>query len=435
MINNYNFSFSNPSSATNSSVTLEINEHQDITYTFWEKGYLCSNSQIWIKDEALDLLYLSIVVFAADRLTLRNESQDSWTRQIKVSIPVLTFESFNRLKPKFEEMLNFLTGDYWEFTFSSRELSKTEISNREKFSEKTKNLPPRILDTVCMFSGGMDSFIGSIDLLSTTQDKNSIVFVSHYGGGKGTKEYQDKLKAKYIEYFNLDPLSFMQYYVKIENSIENTTRSRSFMFFAHAIAVASTFNRPTKLIVPENGLISLNIPLNSSRIGSSSTRTTHPFYMNKLQDILNDLGLPIIIFNPYQFKTKGEMILECKDKDFLIANIGNTMSCAHPDVGRYRGEHESMHCGYCLPCVIRQAAFTKARLYDPSKYFDREFKKGNESKTIFKSYCSGIRKFNPEKAFLSIQHNGEIGENIEAYADLYIRGMEELKSYIEDIIQ
>ena len=434
MINNYDFSFSNPSSTTNSSVILKINEHQDIKYTFWEKGYLCSNNQIWVKDAALDLLYLSIAVFAADRLTLRDDSQDSWTRHIKLSMPVLSFESFNRLKPKFEEMLNFLTGDYWEFTFSSRELSKTEIKNREKLSEKTKTLPPRILDTVCMFSGGMDSFIGSVDLLTTTQDKNSIVFVSHYGGGKGTKEYQDKLRGEYTEYFNLDPRSFMQYCVKIGNSIENSTRSRSFMFFAHAIAVASTFNRPTKLIVPENGLISLNIPLNSSRIGSSSTRTTHPFYMNKLQGILNDLELPITIFNPYQFKTKGEMILECKDKDFLIDNIGNTMSCAHPDVGRYRGEHESMHCGYCLPCVIRQAAFKKAGLHDPSQYFDREFKKGDEARMILKSYRSGTRKFNPEKAFLNIQHNGEIDDNIEAYADLYIRGMEELKNYIEDTI-
>ena len=430
---NYKISFEDSFSSSNSSVVMRVNGLSDIAYTFWEKGYLCSDNQSFIKDEALDLLYLSIAVFAADRLTLRDNSQDSWTRHIRLSIPVLAFEKYNILKTHIEGMLNFLTGDYWELDFSNRELLETEIMNKGKFTKKIKKLSHRELNTVCMFSGGMDSFIGSIDLLKSTQNKGSIVFISHYGGGKGTKEYQDKLKEKYIEYFSLDPLSFMQYFVKVENSVENSTRSRSFMFFAHAIAVASTFNRPTKMIVPENGLISLNIPLNYSRNGSSSTRTTHPYYMHKLQDLLNKLELPITISNPYQFKTKGEMMLECKDRDFLITNVGNTMSCAHPDVGRYRGEHTSMHCGYCLPCVIRQAAFKKAGLDDPSLYFDCEFKKGNEAKMIYKSYISGLRKFNPEKAFLSIQHNGEINSNIEDFAGLYIRGMNELKSYIEDI--
>ena len=433
MTSNYKISFEDTFSSSNSSVVMRVNGLSDIAYTFWEKGFLCSNNQSFIKDEALDLLYLSIAVFAADRLTLRDNSQDSWTRHIRLSIPVLAFEKYNILKTHIEGMLNFLTGDYWELDFSNRELLETEIMNKGKFTKKIKKLPHRELNTVCMFSGGMDSFIGSIDLLKSTQNKGSIVFISHYGGGKGTKEYQDKLKEKYIEYFSLDPLSFMQYFVKVENSVENSTRSRSFMFFAHAIAVASTFNRPTKMIVPENGLISLNIPLNYSRNGSSSTRTTHPYYMHKLQDLLNKLELPITISNPYQFKTKGEMMLECKDRDFLITNVGNTMSCAHPDVGRYRGEHTSMHCGYCLPCVIRQAAFKRAGLDDPSLYFDCEFKKGNEAKMIYKSYISGLRKFNPEKAFLSIQHNGEINSNIEDFAGLYIRGMNELKSYIEDI--
>ena len=433
MTSNYKISFEDTFSSSNTSVVMRVNGLSDIAYTFWEKGFLCSNNQSFIKDEALDLLYLSIAVFAADRLTLRDNSQDSWTRHIRLSIPVLAFEKYNILKTHIEGMLNFLTGDYWELDFSNRELLETEIMNKGKFTKKIKKLPHRELNTVCMFSGGMDSFIGSIDLLKSTQNKGSIVFISHYGGGKGTKEYQDKLKEKYIEYFSLDPLSFMQYFVKVENSVENSTRSRSFMFFAHAIAVASTFNRPTKMIVPENGLISLNIPLNYSRNGSSSTRTTHPYYMHKLQDLLNKLELPITISNPYQFKTKGEMMLECKDRDFLITNVGNTMSCAHPDVGRYRGEHTSMHCGYCLPCVIRQAAFKRAGLDDPSLYFDCEFKKGNEAKMIYKSYISGLRKFNPEKAFLSIQHNGEINSNIEDFAGLYIRGMNELKSYIEDI--
>ena len=40
-----------------------------------------------------------------------------------------------------------------------------------------------------MLSGGLDSFIGAINLL---KDGKSPIFVSHYGGGKGVKIYQDK---------------------------------------------------------------------------------------------------------------------------------------------------------------------------------------------------------------------------------------------------
>ena len=72
-----------------------------------------------------------------------------------------------------------------------------------------------------------------------------------------------------------------------------------------------------ELIIPENGLISLNIPLAYTRTGTSSTRTTHPHYMKMLQDLIAELGIQVKIKNPFQFKTKGEMILECKDRGFL----------------------------------------------------------------------------------------------------------------------
>ena len=40
-----------------------------------------------------------------------------------------------------------------------------------------------------MLSGGLDSFIGAIDLL--THSRN-IGFIGHYGGGKGVKHFKTK---------------------------------------------------------------------------------------------------------------------------------------------------------------------------------------------------------------------------------------------------
>ena len=63
------------------------------------------------------------------------------------------------------------------------------------------------------------------------------------------------------------------------------------MFFAHVIAIASGMGHHVDLYVPENGVISLNIPLTVMRLGSLSTRTTHPYFMGLMQNLLYGLGL------------------------------------------------------------------------------------------------------------------------------------------------
>ena len=430
---NYTFSFTKQNITNNTTKEICFENPSDISYTFWNTGFLSSCEQEWPSNEALDLLYISLAVFAADRLTLRSSGEDAWSRKINLSIPVLSFRKFNNLKGLIDDMLSFLTGDYWSIDFSPRDFTQKEIIERNKFYKKRQKLQYRQLNTVCMFSGGLDSFIGAIDLLETTSNKDEIMFISHYGGGKGTKEYQDVLRSKFTDYYELTENTFKQYYAKVINGAEDTTRSRSLLFFAHAIAVASTFNKEVKMIVPENGYISLNIPLNYSRIGSSSTRTTHPYYMKMLQNLLDKLGISVKLVNPYQFKTKGEMIIDCKNQEFLKENISFTMSCAHPDIGRYRGIKQSQHCGYCLPCIVRQAAFKRAKITDKSLYYDSSFSSGDEAKTILKSYRLGFQKFNPKYAFMTIQQNGLIDNNIEAFTDLYVRGIQEIKAYIEEL--
>lgn len=171
------------------------------------------------------------------------------------------------------------------------------------------------------------------------------------------------LKEAFINQFNIDESYFIQNYASIvtkkEDKKEDTTRSRSFMFFSHAIVYAIAMGKEIELIIPENGLISLNIPLAYTRTGTSSTRTTHPHYMKMLQKLIVELGLQVKIKNPFQFKTKGEMILECKDRVFLQEVLDKTMSCSHPDVGRQQGMKTTMHCGDCLPCTIRRAPFKR----------------------------------------------------------------------------
>ena len=410
----------------NQDIMINFANDSSFSFTFWNNK---NKMPQWYGLESIDLLYISLAVFAADRLVLRSNSIDGWSRKMELYIPVLEIEKWQLNCGLLEEMISFLSGDYWTFHFRKRELTVKEINHKEKM-EKSKKIAKNY-DRVCMFSGGLDSFVGAVDLLENSHGNN--LFISHYGGGKGTKEYQDILKEKIIKKYNIETRDFHQYYAKVVNGVEDTTRTRSFMFFAHAITVASSLGKPIDLLIPENGLISLNIPLTFSRFGTSSTRTTHPYYLKLFQELLTNLGISITLKNPYQFYTKGEMLLNCKNQDFLQNNLYNTMSCSHPDNGRMLKETQARHCGYCLPCVIRQAAIKKSGLHDESSYRDNKFVSGDTAKMNLNSYRMGIEKFNPKYAFMAIQKSGAIVENIDQFTQLYIRGMNEIMEYLEEV--
>lgn len=426
MIINYRIESNDPYSAVYQDTVVDFFDNSSFSYTFWNNK---NKLPFWYHKQGLDLLYISLAVFAADRLSPRLNAQDGWSREFDIHIPVLEIDLWNASKAVLEEMLSFLSGDVWKFTFRPRKITSLESSHYERM-QKSK-ISVKNYDQVCMFSGGLDSFIGAIDLLEA--NGASTLFVSHYGGGKGTKEYQDILKQKFIEVYKLEERDFHQYYAKVVSGVEDTTRTRSFMFFSHAVAVASALGKPVNLVIPENGMISLNIPSTFSRLGTSSTRTTHPHYMSLFQKLIDMLDLKITLVNPYQFCTKGEMIQNCRNLSFLQANIGNTMSCSHPDNGRMLKETEARHCGYCLPCVIRQAAIKRAGMNDNSSYRDSSFTQGEVSKTSLNSYRLGLERFNPKYAFLTIQSSGSITDHIEDYTRLYTRGMRELRDYLEEI--
>ena len=410
---------------------VDLFSKEQYHYTFWDKNKRKLYQGGNFSKSAIDLLYISLMVYYADRRVIRHKENDAWTRNIKLYIPVLELDKWNNNKALLERMLSFLSGDLWAFEFRKRELNFKEERAIKGINRKKKNHQPK---AICMLSGGLDSFIGAIDILSKEKD---IWFVGHYGGGKGVIQYQKKVNEKLIAQYKLASEQFYNFYaapVKPNKYVlmEDTTRTRSFMFFAHAIILGSVTKEDITLYVPENGLISLNIPLTNTRLGSSSTRTTHPYYMDLLQKLLINIGLKIKLYNPYQFKTKGEMIANCKDPGFLKANISQTMSCSHPDLGRYEGDARPSHCGNCLPCIIRRAAIEFAYKTDNSNYRDKNFQKKEASDNL-RSFKLGITDFINSKidTALSIQISGPIVDNIDNYCGVYKRGMNEMKSILD----
>ncbi|MCE5331748.1 MAG: 7-cyano-7-deazaguanine synthase [Bacteroidales bacterium] len=418
-------------SIQNAEFVVDLTTKNQYHYNFWDKEKRKLYQSNPFSNSALDLFNISLMVYYADRRIIRKVEDDAWARKIKLYIPVIELEKWNENKSILEKMLTFLSGDIWVFEFRKREHNtKEEKANKGMQRQKKKHQPKAI----CMLSGGLDSFIGAINLLNEEKD---VWFVGHYGGGKGVIKYQNNIIQKLISQYELSPDQFFNFYASPvkpnkKDIMEDTTRTRSFMFFAHAIILGSAINSDITLYIPENGLISLNIPLTNTRLGSSSTRTTHPYYMGLFQQLLNSIGIKVKLYNPYQFKTKGQMIVECKDADFIRLNVSETMSCSHPDLGRYSGDAEPSHCGNCLPCLIRRASIEHAYGVDKSFYRDKDFIDESASENL-RSFKLGINDYINRKidSKLKIQISGPLTDNLDSYCDVYERGINELKTLLD----
>jgi len=300
-------------------------------------------------ETAVDLSILSAIITAADtRISRATESQDSWTREIDLYLPVKDAALFEPHTAFISQILAFLTGDRWRIFVRPRPKEYANLVEK-------KQLAVASFDSVCLFSGGLDSFIGAIDLLDARRNP---LFISHYWENSTSSQ---EICAQRIGavYGDMDPrhvrarIGFNNQLVKGSDS-ETTTRGRSFLFLSMAVLAASGLANPD-IVVPENGLISLNVPLDPLRLGAWSTRTTHPFYLARWQELLDRLGIPGTIVNPYRFQTKGEMVKACRNQTLLKKYAAETISCSSISKGRWKKLSKG-HCGHCTPCLIRRSA-------------------------------------------------------------------------------
>ena len=105
---------------------------------------------------AWDLLSLALSVICADTAVQRRESPDGWTRQIALKVAVNDPDFWNASKELVERQLKFLTTDIWDLDFVGYGLLPKP--------PKHPVLPEE--DCVALLSGGLDSFIGAVDLVA-----------------------------------------------------------------------------------------------------------------------------------------------------------------------------------------------------------------------------------------------------------------------------
>ena len=399
--------------------------------TFWRR---IDEQGLDVPQVAVDLYRTATTVFAADLRIPRSTGYDGWTRDLALHLPVSDLALWEGVAAPLTELLRFLSGDHWEVTLREATVARPPVD--QKLRRRAVALDT---DTACLLSGGLDSFVGAADALAAG---TPLYLVSHHGGGSGVhaSPAQTRVAAALADKYgegtfrhlkvNLDPPK------ALTGELEPTTRSRSIVFLTLAAVAASALTAPAKLLIPENGLISLNVPLTYSRLGSLSTRTTHPHTLALFQRVLDGLGLAVTVENPYQFATKGDMLRDAADAPFIAQLTPETMSCAHPSAGRWQGGGVE-HCGYCVPCIIRRASEHEASVTGTTYTYDvRTDALGKGAAKDPRAFRIAVERASGGVGLQTVLTSGPLGTDpatLRAYVDLYARGIGEVGAFLSSM--
>lgn len=304
---------------------------------------------------AFDFLTICLGVVAADTFVRREIAADGWAREFELDVALGDPDPWRNLVVDLERAFAFLSGDTWVISLTGGGQVAPKPRRRRR-RHRVHDLRDR--DCACLFSGGLDSTIGAIDLVASGR---APLLVS--SAGRLDKQAQSAVMPHVgapAPRFALNPAPATP--SGYARDVSMRTRSLGFIGLGvvAASAVAAATGEPfVDLVIPENGPISLNAPLTSRRIGSLSTRTTHPFLLELLQGLLDSVGAPVNLGNPYQLATKGEMVASCQDPAAIAGAAGSTVSCG-------KLQRKAVQCGKCVPCIFRRAAFHHAGMQDTS---------------------------------------------------------------------
>jgi 7-cyano-7-deazaguanine synthase in queuosine biosynthesis len=337
-----------------------------------------------------DLLNLCATIYATDIASKRLE-RENVSRQFNLTIPVINYQVFQSVAEEIKYALLILSHDHWNINFVP--YSGTPEGYRKQ-DYKTKN-------SLLLFSGGLDSFSGALELCD---QYDNLTLVSHITANPVVKGSQEKL----LNYINskfpgkCERLSFHIsgrksgcFDFPSDSDREESQRTRSFMFLSIAGLVARRKQISEILFIAENGQMAIHLPLTAARISAFSTYTAHPEFLRMMQDILQAiLQFPIIIQNPYLYRTKAEVVASTvrNHKD----EIHNTVSCWKAS----RVTSVYNHCGVCIPCLIRRIALEYNNLILPeyeTDLFTEDILKlpsDNDGKRNLADLCEFIKMFN-----------------------------------------
>lgn len=305
----------------------------------------------------LDLVEIASYVFAADRSISRGAKDalefHAWSRLIDFHIRVRDYEFWTQstVTTALSNILTFMTGDA-EYTFHfepGHSTPPTGLFDQPGFSI---NLERKEV-VITLFSGGLDSLCGALDLLASGDCK--LVLVSHQSQS-GTIRTQHALVQALRDRY---PKRVFHYSFECTlrgvRAREETQRTRSFLYTSIAYAIASAYHQEN-FCVYENGVTSINLRRREDLANARASRTTHPQTIAKIATLLSLIGeTKFKIDMPYMFKTKAEILAKLKSRSPEL--ISSSVSCTKT----FDVEGVATHCGRCFQCIDRRIAAYSVR--------------------------------------------------------------------------
>ena len=321
-----------------------------------------------VPEANVDLVRIAVMVYAADRSTLRRVGSTNWSRRaISLDVPVGDPARWQPLTAQLETLLAFLSGDDWTLSFRATRPPKEEV-RANRFAG---------VQRVVLLSGGADSAVGALLSRRDLGDAPHAL-ISHVGLTHLAPLQVEIAQALLGLVAGPDQLHQQIHFTRHTKQIDNTpfrdetsTRTRSLLFLALGLAVASIEGVP--LWIPENGFASLNLPLTADQRGSLSTRTTHPLFLDQLAKAAAAAGAHGVIEKPLARMTKGEMFSRVADLvgvDAASHFLSLTHSCGHTGHRSYNFPPLAQ-CGVCFGCLLRRASFVASGVPDQSSYLSQ----------------------------------------------------------------
>jgi len=306
-----------------------------------------------LPDRVQDLLEIAAYVFCADRLFSRgsrnNVEYHSWSRDFEYFIGVRDYDFWNsdQIRDLLSKSLEWMTGDK-EHTFNfypGHKTGKAGLFDNEKYAINEKGVP-----RIVLFSGGLDSLAGTVELLNTCSD--SLWLISHRSANPSTARTQLKLiealQSRYTSRINHRVLKCHFHKVRAP---EESQRTRAFLYCSMAFAMASALKRK-EFYLYENGVTALNFSKRGGMLNARASRTAHPKTIRLLQKLLSIVSETTIeIKQPFAFKTKTEVVQVLKNHKQLDL-INSSVSCSRT----FNKLGQATHCGQCSQCIDRRFA-------------------------------------------------------------------------------
>ena len=304
---------------------------------------------------AWDLLQVARTSYLADKKSLRHAAADRWTRAIHIRVPVCAPGAWEgRATALLRELLQTLTADQWEITFQP--------------ATPTRGRQGRVIDDwkateVALFSGGLDSTAFAADL--ARHPGQDVLLVMFYDPPTRSRQEEVFKKICDIRKRDVHRRIASQMVHGRGRPLELSSRSRGLLYIATAVYAAAAHGA-SRVSLPENGLLAVNLPLTPGRPAACSTRSVHPRTLSLINQLIITLGGGVTIANPLENLTKGEACELALEAGLTAGTLYSTVSCSHPP--HTRNAQLPFHCGYCYACLVRRSGLWHALGTDGTGY-------------------------------------------------------------------